>query len=412
MTRAFTGGQPGSRGNAGLATVEKDDVTRVLIVDDHHVVRQGLRRVLECDDGIQVVGEAGDGERAIAQAASLGPDVIIMDLRMPGMDGLTATREIKRLMPEIRVLVLTVYQDDYVRLAMDAGADGYLLKDGEGEQIAVAIRNIRDGLRPMAPSLGIKAAADYGDLFGRNYGYLSPEDQEKVRAATLLLAGCGLGSKVATLAARTGFTHFMLADGDSVAISNLNRQAFRLGQVGKNKALATADLIREVNPAVDIQIIPHFINADEAPQMVGRADVIVNMVDAGPALYAINRAARHQKKTAFFPLNIGFGGVALAFTPESSTLEEMIGPDAAPETAFLRLAEQVMPHLPYIVSYSEKLAPVLDDILSGERPGPQLGIAASINAALVVASIVRITLGLPVRGAPLPLALDAWECSK
>ena len=396
-------------------TVSPDDeceAIRVLVVDDHHIVREGLRRVLALDGGIQVVGEAGDGEQAVRQTLALVPDVVVMDLRMPGMDGLTATREIKRIMPDVRVLALTLYEDDFVRLAMDAGVSGYLLKDSAGDDIALAIRQVHEGLRPLAPSLSIKTTAEYADLFDRNWGYLTPEDQEKIRAATVLMAGCGLGSKVATLAARTGFTRFILADGDDVEVSNLNRQAFRLNQVGTNKAEATAHLMREVNPASDIEILPHFITEAEAPELVSRADLVVNMVDPGPVLYALNRAASREGKMAFFPLNIGFGGVALAFSPDSATLEDMIGADASPDTAFFRLAQQVMPHLPYIVDYSEKLAPALDDILSGERPGPQLGIAASVNAALLVTAMIRVTLGLPVRVTPLPLALDAWESTK
>ena len=398
-----------------LAEVSKageDEAIRVLVVDDHHIVREGLRRVLALDGGIRVVGEASDGEQAVRQTLALAPHVVVMDLKMPGMDGLTATREIKRMMPDVRVLMLTLYEDDFVRLAMDAGVSGYLLKDSDSDQIALAIHQVHEGLHPLAPSLSIRTTVEYADLFDRNWGYLTPEDQGKIRAATVLLAGCGLGSKVATLAARTGFTRFILADGDGVEVSNLNRQAFRLDQVGTNKAEATAHLIREVNPAADIEILPHFITETEAPELVSRADLVVNMVDAGPVLYALNRAAAREGKMAFFPLNVGYGGVALAFSPDSATLEDMIGDDASPDTAFFRLAGQMIPHLPYIVDYSEKLAPVLDDILSGERPGPQLGVAASVNAALLVTAMIRVTLGLPVRVTPLPLALDAWESSK
>ena len=395
-----------------VSTPDEEEAIRVLLVDDHHIVREGLRRVLALDSGIRVVGEAGDGEQAVRQAMALAPDVVVMDLKMPGMDGLTATREIKRRTPDVRIMALTLYEDDFVRLAMDAGVSGYLLKDSDSDQIALAIRQVHEGLHPLAPSLSVRTTAEYADLFDRNWGNLTPEDQEKIRAATVLMAGCGLGSQVATLAARTGFTRFILADGDDVEVSNINRQAFRLNQVGANKADATAHLIRELNPAADIEILPHFITETEAPDLVSRADLVVNMVDAGPVLYALNRAAAGEGKMAFFPLNVGFGGVSLAFAPDSATLEDMIGEDASPDTAFLRLAEQVMPHLPYMVDYVEKLAPALDDILSGERPGPQLGVAASANAALLVTAMVRVTLGLPVRVTPLPLALDAWDSTK
>lgn len=251
----------------------------------------------------------------------------------------------------------------------------------------------------------------YAELIDRNWGFLSAQDQEKIKGTRILLAGCGLGSNIATLAARTGFTRFILADGDRVEISNLNRQAFRLEHVGKNKAEATAELIVEINPEVEMEILPHFITEKEASALVTKADLIVNMVDPGPVIFALNQVARNQNKIVFFPINAGFGGVVLAFSPDSATLEKMLG-EIAKETLFLRLIEKIMPYLPYLRSYAEKFSETMDDILRGTRPGPQLGIAASINAALVVAAMIRVVLGLPVKIAPEPLALDAWFCSE
>ena len=91
---------------------------RVLIVDDHQVVREGLRRIVEIDPDIKVIGEASNGEEAISKAVQLSPDVVMMDLKMPGMDGVNATREIKKRLPDVNVLVLTLYAEDFVRQAM------------------------------------------------------------------------------------------------------------------------------------------------------------------------------------------------------------------------------------------------------------------------------------------------------
>ncbi len=124
---------------------------KVLIVDDHSVVREGLRRIIEMDDKIKVIGEASNGEEAITQAASFSPDVIIMDLKMPGMDGITATREIKQKMPDVNILVLTLYAEDFVEEAVEAGVSGYLLKDSDCQQITEAIHQVHDGLCPIAP---------------------------------------------------------------------------------------------------------------------------------------------------------------------------------------------------------------------------------------------------------------------
>ncbi len=139
-------------------------VIRVLVVDDHQVVREGLRRMLELEKGIQVVGEARGGEEAITQAVSLSPDVIVMDLKMPGMDGITATREIKRKMPDVGILVLTLYAEDFVKQAIEAGASGYLLKDSDCEQITQAIHQVCDGLCPIAPSLTRELVTEFAKL--------------------------------------------------------------------------------------------------------------------------------------------------------------------------------------------------------------------------------------------------------
>ena len=137
---------------------------RVLVVDDHEVVREGLRRMLDLQERIEVVGEASSGEEAIAKALMLSPDVITMDLKMPGMDGIAATREIKQRIPDIEVLMLTLYAEDYVKEAIEAGASGYLLKDSDCEQITKAIHQVHDGLCPIAPSLTRELVTEYAKL--------------------------------------------------------------------------------------------------------------------------------------------------------------------------------------------------------------------------------------------------------
>ncbi len=142
----------------------ENKVIRVLIVDDHQVVREGLRRMLELQEGIQVVAEASSGEEAIAKAAALNPDVVTMDLKMPGMDGIVATREIKERTPDIEILMLTLYAEDYVKEAIQAGASGYLLKDSDCEKITKAIRQVHEGLCPIAPSLTRELVTEYARL--------------------------------------------------------------------------------------------------------------------------------------------------------------------------------------------------------------------------------------------------------
>jgi two-component system, NarL family, response regulator LiaR len=118
------------------------DRIRVMIVDDHAVVREGLRTFLELQDGIEVVGEAADGEQAVARATELEPDVILMDLVMPHLDGIEAMRELRRRASPSRVIVLTSFLDDERLMpALQAGAAGYLLKDVEPAELARAVRS-------------------------------------------------------------------------------------------------------------------------------------------------------------------------------------------------------------------------------------------------------------------------------
>ncbi|MFC2071833.1 response regulator [Chloroflexota bacterium] len=152
----------------GASAGDENRVIRVLVVDDHQVVREGLRRMLELEKGIQVVGEARSGEEAITKAVSLSPDVITMDLKMPGTDGIMATREIKQKMPDVDILILTLYAEDFLKQAIEAGASGYLLKDSDCEQITKAIHQVYDGLCPIAPSLTRELVAEYAVLSRNN----------------------------------------------------------------------------------------------------------------------------------------------------------------------------------------------------------------------------------------------------
>jgi DNA-binding NarL/FixJ family response regulator len=127
---------------------------RVLIVDDHPVYRDGLRTLLNSLPDAQVSGEAASGEEAIAKAASLQPDVILMDLQMPGINGIEATRRILHATPHIGVLVLTMFEDDdSVFAAMRAGARGYLLKGADQQEILRAIRSVANGEAIFAPAI-------------------------------------------------------------------------------------------------------------------------------------------------------------------------------------------------------------------------------------------------------------------
>ncbi|OLP15722.1 DNA-binding response regulator [Leptolyngbya sp. 'hensonii'] len=131
---------------------------RLLLVDDQSLVRQGLKALLKLDQGLEVVGEAGDGQAAIVLVETLQPDVVLMDIRMPGMDGVAATRAICQKFPTARVLILTTFDDEvYVTQALQYGASGYLLKDTPLEELAQAIRFAHKGYTQLGPGLAPKA---------------------------------------------------------------------------------------------------------------------------------------------------------------------------------------------------------------------------------------------------------------
>jgi NarL family two-component system response regulator LiaR len=134
--------------------VSVTEVIRVLLVDDHAIVRDGIRSLLATEPDIEVVGEAGDGREALAQAERLRPDVLLMDLVMPGLDGLEAIRHIVAGQPETRILVLTSFAtDDKVFPAIKAGAMGYLLKDCDAEELVRAIHQVHRGQSSLHPRI-------------------------------------------------------------------------------------------------------------------------------------------------------------------------------------------------------------------------------------------------------------------
>ena len=178
---------------------------RVLLVDDQGLFREALATLLGLHSQLEIVGEAADGEAGVALAQTLRPDVVLMDLRMPGMSGVEATRRLRSLVPEARVLVLTTFEDDdEVLAAIEAGAAGYMLKASPAEKLVEAICTVMRGGSPLEPSVASKVMAELARLSRRQSEErcqrladpLSARELEVLRALCEGLSNKEIGSKL------------------------------------------------------------------------------------------------------------------------------------------------------------------------------------------------------------------------
>jgi two-component system response regulator NreC len=181
---------------------------RVLIVDDHAVVRAGLRRVLEAEDDLETVGEAENAERAVFAAIEQRPDVVLMDVVMPGQSGIEGMPAVLQAVPQTKVLVLSMQDDPrYVREAFDAGASGYVLKDAADTEVVGAVRAVAAGERYVHPALGARLVA--ADAEARRRADADPLS-EREREVLRLLALGHTNQEIATMlyiSVRTAETH-------------------------------------------------------------------------------------------------------------------------------------------------------------------------------------------------------------
>lgn len=139
-----------------------DEKRRILIVEDHTLLRVGLRALLAQEPDIEVAGEAGNGRDAIRLISTLSPHLVLMDLAMPGTNGIEAIAAIKRRYPEVKILVLTLHKaDEYVHQSLKAGADGYILKDATHDELRVAVRSVLAGKTYLSPDISNKVVSGY-----------------------------------------------------------------------------------------------------------------------------------------------------------------------------------------------------------------------------------------------------------
>jgi molybdopterin/thiamine biosynthesis adenylyltransferase len=258
------------------------------------------------------------------------------------------------------------------------------------------------------------------DLFSRNWAFISPELQRKLDQTCIFFAGVGLNSTIALLACRTGFGKFILADGDAAELSNLNRQAFFRRHIGQNKATATAELLREIRPDVEVTIIPEFIEGDSYFASLDHTQLIVNSIDYdNPSLFGLARDARDRGIPMLVPLDLGWGGAATIFTADSMPLEAYLGIDPqgmstrAPSERLDGTAVSAQLVTRAFAGGGHGVPPYLAETLAdfqvhgAEWPcEPQLGPAASLTAAMVVRAATALVAGDPVRLAPAVYHID------
>ena len=181
---------------------------RVVVADDHPVVRSGIVALLGLEPDLEVVGEAGDGEEAVALAERLRPDLVLMDLRMPGTDGATATARIVAGLPGVHVLVLTTYETDTdILRAVEAGATGYLLKDTPRDQLVAGVRAAARGESALSPSVARRLVQQ---VRGERGERLTPREQQVLAGVARGLSNTAIGREL-FIAEATVKTHLLRA---------------------------------------------------------------------------------------------------------------------------------------------------------------------------------------------------------
>lgn len=261
-------------------------------------------------------------------------------------------------------------------------------------------------------SLPFQDGLSYEILTSRNKDYISPETQNKMRHTKLLIAGCGMGSGVPVCASRLGFENFILADGDTVAVHNLNRQFYDLEDAGKPKVEALKHKILRINPAAKVETFNGYVNAQNVDAIVGKADILFDTVDFLdlPAILALHNTAKKYRIPRFTALNVGFGAMVWYFPADSDlTLGDMIAPDMAkcqtgaamPAYAdvFELFVRRLAPHLDReVVDHVLQVVEKMKDKIP--CPASQVAVGSFGVCSLVMSMIRDMLNGDPVPAAP------------
>ena len=255
------------------------------------------------------------------------------------------------------------------------------------------------------------SAFTYEEFTKRNTGYIAGEVQDRIRNARVLFAGCGLGSGPVICAARTGFQHFVLIDGDTVDAHNLNRQFFDFDDIGTPKVEALKKHILRINPEAKVEAHVAMLDKDNAAELVSSVDMIFDTIDFVDleAVLALHGNAAAQGKPIFTAMNIGFGAGTMYFPPNSGkSLPELLQADVAAAAAegnlsytavFARVMARIGAHLDKQVR--EEVAKALTIMEDGTAcPASQIAVGSFSVAALAMAMMHDMLAGLEVPGSP------------
>ncbi len=261
-------------------------------------------------------------------------------------------------------------------------------------------------------------AFDYKELVQRNLGYIEASTQSQIAETRVLIAGCGIGSSIAEAAVRMGFRHFILVDGDHVSLSNLNRQAYRFEDVGALKTTALAALLRSINPEVQIEEVPQYLNAQNIHQYVAKSDLIFDTIDFLdlPAILALHDQCLLQKKPLITAMAAGWGSGAMYVPPserKTSWFREFFSVPAELSASvthsqlYAGFFRNLAPHLdPTILEAMSTALKVMKD--GKPCPAPQVSAGAFAVASLAMTMAYRILSEKPVTTAPELILIDQF----
>lgn len=255
--------------------------------------------------------------------------------------------------------------------------------------------------------------SQYSQLVLRNAGYIDAPTQERIRHSRLLIAGCGIGSSLAVCAARLGFEHFLLVDGDTVDAHNLNRQFYEFADVGKPKVVALRDHILRINPEADVEVMQAHLDESNTNDAVSRADIVFDTVDFLDlaAILRLHSSARQQRKPVFTALAVGFGAFVWYFPADSAVgLSDLLAADL---DAAAGQAPDGMTYADVFASFVQRIAPALDEevvtqiarVLSLLKegkpcPAPQVAVGSFAVAAMATTMIQDMLAGREIPAAP------------